>query len=62
MTTFLETLTPMLTLFLCIAIGFVLIKTKILPESASKVMAKMETWIFFPALCENEKAFFTVEI
>ena len=48
--TFLATLTPMLTLFLCIAVGFVANKTKILPESASKTMAKMETWIFCPAL------------
>ena len=50
MGTFLATLTPMLTLFTCIAIGFVMAKTKILPESASKTIAKMETWIFFPAL------------
>ena len=48
--TFVATLTPMLTLFLCIAVGFVAAKTKILPESASKTMAKMETWIFCPAL------------
>ena len=50
METFLATLTPMLTLFFIIAIGFLLAKTKILPESASKPMAKMETWIFCPAL------------
>jgi predicted permease len=50
MATFLATLTPMLTLFICIVIGFVSAKTKILPESASKTMAKMETWIFCPAL------------
>ena len=48
--TFLATLTPMLTLFLCIAVGFVAAKTKILPDTASKTMAKMETWIFCPAL------------
>lgn len=50
MTTFLATLNPMLTLFICIAVGFVATKCKILPENASKVMAKMETWIFCPAL------------
>lgn len=50
MATFLATLTPMLTLFFCIVIGFVAAKTKILPESASKAMATMETWIFCPAL------------
>ena len=47
---FLATLNPMLTLFLCIAIGFAANKTKILPANASKVMAKLETWVFFPAL------------
>ena len=50
MTTFLATLNPMLTLFLCIAAGYVASKCKVLPENASKVMAKMETWIFCPAL------------
>lgn len=50
MTTFLATLSPMLTLFTCIAIGFLSAKTKILPDSASSAMAKMETWIFCPAL------------
>ncbi len=48
--TFLATLTPMLTLFICMAIGFAACKTKILPENSAKVMAKMETWIFCPAL------------
>lgn len=50
MSTFLATLTPMLTLFLCIAVGFIASKTKILPETSGKTMAKMETWIFCPAL------------
>ena len=50
MTTFLATLTPMLTLFFCIAVGFLAAKTKVLPAAASTTMAKMETWIFFPAL------------
>ena len=50
MTTFLATLTPMLTLFFCIAVGFVANKTKILPDNASKTLAKTETWIFCPAL------------
>ena len=50
MATFLATLTPMLTLFFCIAVGFALSKANILPESASKTMAKLETWIFCPAL------------
>lgn len=50
MATFLATLSPMLTLFLCIAVGFALTKTKVLPDSSSKVMAMLETWIFCPAL------------
>ncbi|MBQ8606169.1 MAG: hypothetical protein IJ408_05475 [Clostridia bacterium] len=37
MTTFLATLTPMLTLFFCIAVGFVLAKTNILPETGASM-------------------------
>ena len=48
--TFYATLNPMLTLFICIAIGFIVHKTKILPENAASVMAKLETWVFCPAL------------
>ncbi len=48
--TFLATLNPMLTLFICIVLGFALSKLKILPENASKVMAKLETYAFCPAL------------
>ena len=48
--TFLATLNPMLTLFFCIAIGFALRKADILPRDAGKVMAKLVTWVFYPAL------------
>ena len=48
--TFTSTLSPMLLLFFCIALGFVLHKTKILPDSAGQVMAKLENWVFCPAL------------
>ena len=48
--TFLATLTPMLTLFSCILIGFVLQKTNILPENSSKIMSKLTVWVFYPAL------------
>lgn len=48
--TFLYTLDPMLTLFFCIAIGFALRKADILPHDAGKVMAKLITWVFYPAL------------
>lgn len=40
----------MLTLFLCIAVGFIAKKTGLLPDSAGTVMAKLETWVFCPAL------------
>ena len=50
MQTFLATLNPMLMLFICMAIGFILKATKILPDEASKVIAKLETWVFCPAL------------
>ncbi len=56
------TLTPMLTLFICIAIGFVLRKTKMLPENSGKVMAKLENWVFCPALSfYTMSTFFTLE-
>ena len=60
--TFIATLNPMLMLFLCIAIGFILNKAKILPENASKVLAKLETWVFCPALSFSTMATYcTVE-
>ncbi|MBQ8308664.1 MAG: AEC family transporter [Clostridia bacterium] len=60
--TFLATLTPMLMLFLCIAVGFLLKKCKILPDNGAKVMAKLETWVFCPALSFATMArFFTVK-
>lgn len=40
----------MLTLFLCIAIGYALRKADLLPHDAGKVMAKLITWVFYPAL------------
>lgn len=62
LTTFLATLSPMATLFLCIAIGFIARKAKLLPDNAGKVMAKMENWIFCPALSFITMArFFTVD-
>ena len=50
MDAFLATLNPMLTLFICIATGFALHKCGILPENAGQVIAKLETWVFCPAL------------
>ena len=40
----------MLYLLICIVIGFSLRRAKILPDNSSKVMAKLETWVFCPAL------------
>ena len=37
-------------LFLLILIGFVLTKTRIIPQDAAKVLAKLENWVFIPAL------------
>ena len=48
--TFFATLNPMLTLFICIAVGFIVRKANLLPEDSGTVMAKLETWIFCPAL------------
>ena len=60
--TFLATLSPMLTLFLCILVGFALKKFNILPDNAGKVMAKLESWVFCPALSFCTMArFFTVD-
>ena len=43
-------LDKMLTLFLCMAVGYILCKAKILPHDAGKTMAKLLTWVFSPAL------------
>ena len=58
MSTFSATLNPMLTLFVCIAAGFIFSKCGILPEGSGKVMAKMETWIFCPALNFTTMAYY----
>lgn len=47
--TFLATLTPMLVMLVCILIGFVLRKTKLVPDNAATVMSKLEVYIFLPA-------------
>lgn len=43
-------LTPVLMLFLCMAIGFTLKKTNIVPDNAATTLAKLQTWVFCPAL------------
>lgn len=55
-------LNPILSLFICIAIGFALKKCRLLPDEAGTVMAKLETWVFCPALSFITMArFFTVD-
>ena len=44
------TLRQMLVMFSLILVGFLLRKKSILPDNAGRVMAKMETFIFVPAL------------
>ena len=56
--TFTATLNPMLTLFICIAVGFIVKKAKLLPEDSGTVMAKLENWIFCPALSFSTMARF----
>lgn len=47
---FRSTITPMLMMFTCIMIGYVLNKLKLLPENADTVLAKTETYVLVPAL------------
>jgi predicted permease len=47
---FLATLSPMLVIFLCLFIGFVLRKGKILPSDTDKSLSKLETYLLCPAL------------
>lgn len=48
--TFLATLSPMLVMFICILIGFILRKTKVAPENAATVLSRLEINVFLPAL------------
>ena len=48
--TFYAALTPILTLFICIAAGFTVRKANIVDRSAGKTLSKLVLWIFCPAL------------
>lgn len=50
---FLATVSPMLMMFLCIVIGFVLNRKKLLPENAATVLSKLESYVLVPALIIN---------
>lgn len=47
--TFLATLAPMLVMLACMLIGFVLRKSKIIPENSASVLSKLEVYVFLPA-------------
>lgn len=47
--TFIATLNPMLVMFTCILIGFVLRKAKLAPENTGEVLSKVENFVFMPA-------------
>lgn len=47
--TFIATLNPMLVMFTCILIGFVLRKSNLAPENTGTVLSKVENYVFMPA-------------
>lgn len=50
LTVFLSSLSPMLMMFTCIAIGYALNKFNILPENAGTVLSRVTVYAFLPAL------------
>lgn len=48
--TFYATLSPMLVMFICMVIGFVLNRKKLLPENGATVLSKLENYVLVPAL------------
>lgn len=51
--TFLATLSPMLVMFFCMAIGFIANKLKLAPDNTATVLSKLENYFFVPALIIN---------
>ena len=47
---FFATLSPMLVMFACMVIGFILNKKKLAPENTATVLSKLETNVLLPAL------------
>ncbi len=47
---FLATLNPLMMLFICMIIGFIARKTKLIPDSSSKTISTLENFVFTPAL------------
>ena len=50
---FLATLSPMLVMFACMVIGFILNKKKLCPDNTVTVLSKLETYVLAPALTIN---------
>jgi len=48
--TFIATLDPLLMLFLCLLLGFLLKKCNLLPQNAGTVLSKLETYLLVPAV------------
>lgn len=53
LTTLNASLEPMLVLFLCIIIGYILAKAKLVPDDSATVLSKLEYYVFGPALTFN---------
>lgn len=47
--TFIATLNPMLVMFTCILVGFVLKKSGVAPDNTGTVLSKVENYVFMPA-------------
>ena len=47
--TFLATISPMLVMFTCILVGFLLKKGKLVPDNAATVLSKLEIYVLLPA-------------
>lgn len=47
--TFIATLNPMLVMFTCILVGFILKKSGVAPENTGTVLSKVENYVFMPA-------------
>ena len=51
--TFKATLSPMMVMFMCMLIGFVMNKKKLAPENSATVLSKLENYVCVPALLIN---------
>lgn len=51
--TFLATVSPMMVMFICILIGFILRKTRVAPDNTGSVLSKLVMFVFLPAQILN---------